>query len=503
MAISSSLISGASFVRSETLIQNQERLGDFNRQLATGERSTTYGGLGSERVQSISLRQDISRLESFQTSIDRLNIRIELTSLSLERLEDIRIEARDAIDPNNFIDLGNGRTFTQQLANVSLTESVALLNSQSDGRFIFGGNNVETAPVEDLSLILEGDGVRAGLRDVTDQRLRADLGATGLGRLDLSITGNSVRLAEEAVTDFGFDLRTVDNNLSGVTAAITGTEPAALDVDFNAQPQIGEQFRLFLNLPDGSQSLIELQVATNSSDENSFTLGATPADTAANFEAALRDRLDFTARTELNAVSRIEAADNFFNTEGGQPPQRLDTPGTPETALGLVDGTAANTVFFYNGQNDADNPRDGITTRVDDSIVVEYGLRANEDALRAGITSLAAFAIGDFTSGTEDENQAIHAAFATRTSSDLAVQVDAPSIQSITQEIAGIQVIAGNAGLRHNASIETLTGFREDIERADPTEVAIQLLSLQTQIEASFSASARISEVSLLNFLPN
>ena len=166
-----------------------------------------------------------------------------------------------------------------------------------------------------------------------------------------------------------------------------------------------------------------------------------------------------------------------------------------------VAGTPADTVEYYLGQNDADNPRAGITTRVDENITVQYGLRANEDALRAGITSLAAFAIADFTTGPDEQNQAIHSAFASRTSRDLSVQVESPSIQSAIQEVVGVQVISGNADLRHAAAIDTLNGIREDVEAADPTEVAVQLLSLQTQIEASFTASSRINELSLIDFI--
>lgn len=369
------------------------------------------------------------------------------------------------------------------------------------GRFIFSGNQVETQPLEDLNVVLNGDGVRAGLRQVTEERLAADLGASGLGRLDVSRVTDTVSIAEDAATDFGFDLSTVNSTLSNVTAGITGTEPATLDVSFTGQPQVGETLTVFLELPDGSRTDVSVQVADFADDDGNFTLGATPDETAQNFEAAIISQLSFEARTELNAVSRIEAADNFFNTAGGQPPLRLDTPGSPETAVGLVAGTPDNTVAYYLGQNDSSDPRSGITTRVDNSITVEYGLRANEDALRAGITSLAAFAIGDFTSGTDEENQAVHAAFAQRTSRDLSVQSDAPSIQSVTQEIVGVQVISGNADLRHAAAIDTLDGIREDIERADPTEVAVQLLSLQTQIEASFTASSRISELSLIDFI--
>ncbi|MEM8796660.1 MAG: hypothetical protein AAGE61_13910 [Pseudomonadota bacterium] len=508
MTIASSLLGGPSFLRSDTLIQNREQLDDLNRQLATGERATTYGGLGSDRVQSISLRADISRLEAYQSNIDVLAVRVDLTVLALDRLEEIRIEARDVVDPNNFIDLGNGETFTQQAAENFFLESVALLNSQTDGRYIFGGDNVLTQPVDTVEVILDGDGSGAeGLRGVTEERLRADLGNNGLGRLDTDIdplTPSTVTLSEEAATDFGFDINAVENNLSNVNVTVTGTEPQSIDVEFTGQPEPEETFRVFLDLPDGTQEVVELTAGIPDSFNGSFEIGATPDDTAQNFNAALRDRLDFTARTELNAASRITTARDFFDTEAGRIPQRVDTVGgtiAPEDATGLRNATAADTIFYYNGQNDTDPPREGLQIAVDDTITVNYGLRANEAALRDSLTVLAAFSIGEFTSGTEQENQAVHNAFALRARADLAVQVNQPSVQSVTQEIAGIQAIAGNADQRHTAFINTLDGIREEIERADPTEVATQLLSLQTQLEASFAAASAISDLSLVNFL--
>lgn len=507
MAIAPSLLGSTSSISSSTLLNNQSNLADLNRQLATGERSTTYGGLGSSRVQSLSLRSDITQLEAFQSNIDILNIRIDITNLSLGRLEDIRSEARDIIDPNNFIDLGNGETFTQQAAGNFLLESIALLNEQADGRFIFGGNDVLNQPVENLDVILEGDGTRAGLRQVTDERLSADLGANGLGRLDTNIDPlalDTVTLLEEVATDFGFDIAGFENDLSNVTVTSIGTDPRQLDIQFTDQPEAGESFEVILDLPDGTQERVELIAGIEDSFNESFAIGADPDATAANFEAALRDRLDFFARTELNAASRITSARNFFDTDGGRIPDRVDTTGgtvLPENATGLIAGTTADTVEFYTGQNDSDNPRIGQQIRVDDTITANYGLRANEAALREGITVLAAFSLGEFTSGSTSDNQAVHASLAERARTDLASQVNAPSIQSVVQEIAGVEVIAGNAAQRHQAAIDTLNGLREDIERADPTETAVELLTLQTQIQASLQASSTISELSLVNFL--
>ena len=48
----------------------------------------------------------------------------------------------------------------------------------------------------------------------------------------------------------------------------------------------------------------------------------------------------------------------------------------------LVAGTAANTVIWYTGETGTDPARGTAVARIDQSITVQYGARANEQALR-------------------------------------------------------------------------------------------------------------------------
>ena len=58
-----------------------------------------------------------------------------------------------------------------------------MLNTSADGRYLFSGRAVDQAPVETADHILNGDGLKAGLKQIIDERKQADLGASGLGRL--------------------------------------------------------------------------------------------------------------------------------------------------------------------------------------------------------------------------------------------------------------------------------------------------------------------------------
>ena len=51
-------------------------------------------------------------------------------------------------------------------------------------------------------------------------------------------------------------------------------------------------------------------------------------------------------------------------------------------ATGMVAGTAANTVIWYTGETGTDPARSTATARIDQSLSVSYGARANEDAIQ-------------------------------------------------------------------------------------------------------------------------
>jgi hypothetical protein len=93
----------------------------------------------------------------------------------------------------------------------------------------------------------------------------------------------------------------------------------------------------------------------------------------------------------LVAASAVAAGDDFFNTDASNPPQRVGGPPF-NTATALVNGTAANTVDWYLGDDATDDPRSTAVARADQSLTVTYGARANEQALRFTVQSIAVYA---------------------------------------------------------------------------------------------------------------
>ena len=136
---------------------------------------------------------------------------------------------------------------------------------------------------------MNGDGARAGFKQVLAERKQADLGTNGLGRLVISTpTATSVSVAEDAVSPFGLKLAGVSSTISGATTTAPGGSPPATSIDLSAAtPQPGQSYTLNFNLPDGTTSSVTLTATTSTTPgQNEFTIGATASATATSLQTA-------------------------------------------------------------------------------------------------------------------------------------------------------------------------------------------------------------------------
>src|SRR5712675_3725625 len=81
---------------------------------------------------------------------------------------------------------------------------------------------------------------------------------------------------------------------------------------FRSNP--GDALNLTFNLPDGTTQQLTMTATTASPPGiDSFTIGATPAATAANLQVALTSTVRTLAATQLTAASTLQAAHDFFD----------------------------------------------------------------------------------------------------------------------------------------------------------------------------------------------
>jgi hypothetical protein len=182
-----------------------------------------------------------------------------------------------------------------------------------------------------------------------------------------------------------------------------------------------------------------------------------------------------------------------------QPPLRVS--GSPlSAATSQVSGTPANTVSWYTGEAGQGSARATAIARVDQSVTVQYGARANESAIRSQLQTLAVFAA--VTTSATNPNAALQvAALSQRTAQNLAKQPGQQTIQDIQSDLATAQLTMKNATTRQTTSEGMLQAIIDQAESVSPDQVASQILTLQTNLQASYKTTAMLAQLSLTKFL--
>jgi flagellin-like hook-associated protein FlgL len=481
----------------QSLVEMRRQLDELQRQLGTGQKSDNYAGVGLDRGLAVGLRARLSALEGYGSTITNVGVRLDIAQSSLSRMSDIARDVKAAAFQSVNIE-GTGTTIAQSTAFSGLGEILGLLNTQVGDRYIFSGRASDQPAVASIELIMDGDGARAGFKQIVAERKLADLGADGLGRLVVSApTTSSVQVEEDADPSvFGFKLSSVTSGLSNATVTGPAGTPPSVLVDLTGLPGNGETVQLRFDLPDGSTETITLTATTSATPgANEFAIGPDADTTAANLQAALTASIGELASTALTAASAVAAADNFFNGM----PQRVAGPPF-EAATTLVVGTTADTVFWYTGEDGPDLPRDTATARFDTSIAVSYGLRANEEGIRWIVQNVAAVAAVTFPP-SDPNAKARSVALNQRVGVNLGGPVGTQTIEEISTELASAQSILAAASDRHRQTNSTLSGMLAEIEGVSTEEVAAQILALQVRLQASLQTTSLLYETSLVNYL--
>ncbi len=478
-------------------------LDDLQRQLATGKKSETFGGLGAQRITSLAMRAKRSEVQSFQSTITTFQFRVKQMDLGLTQLGKIGDDMRSSTYLTQYNPGSNGKTTMQTYASDRFNEAIDMLNLQSNGTYFFSGRSTDVRPVQDAQTILNGDVAgRAGVAQMVSERKAADFGvAASAGRVVRGGAGTNATLTEDGAHPFGFKLTAASSTSGGITSALTAGPPADIAFNITANPVEGEQVRLELTMPDGTKQAVALTASSSLSPAataGGFQIGATPAITATNLRAALGLALDREAATSLPAASAKTAANAFFAGSNSIPPMRVSGP--PATATALVAGTAANTVIWYQGDDQAASARFSQQARVDTAVTVGVGAQANEEGIRRLMANLSVFVTETFNPANAND-QGRFQAMSDRLRVDLSQVTGVQRVQDIQVEIAMSATTMKMADERHKTKLSFVETVLSDVEDINPEETAAKLLSLQTKMQAAYQTTAIISRLNLTDYL--
>lgn len=473
---------------------------DLQRQLSTGLKTDSYAKLGTDRNVVLSLSHQLGQITSYTNTISKTQMRIEVMSDALTRVNTIASEAKTAMLTSGFELVNGTQTSAQISAGMQFDEIVNLLNLEVEDRYLFGGKDTQTRPVALPDEILNGSGDQAGLKQFIDERAQADMGADGRGRLTLGTAGTTVTLAEDAAPSvFGFKLEGASSTLSNATVTGPAGSPAALDVEFTGLPAAGEQIEIEMRLPDGTTTTVTLKATTdNPPAAGEFTIGTDAATTSANFQAALDTAVQKEANVTLKAASAVEASNNFFDYAAGGAPQRVDGPPFA-SATGLRDATEADTVFWYKGDL-AGTPGNNMVAQIDSGRQVSYGARADQAAIRDTLKMSALLSAVEYSDEDDLDQRASYNALSSRVGDTLSFK-GVQSVESIVTGLGLTSATLANTQERHDLVMATSNEMLGDIQNADEYEVGVKLTTLQTQLQASYQVTAMLSQMSLVNYL--
>ena len=468
----------------QNVLRLQSEMVRAQNQLSTGKEAQTNGGLGRDASQSLSLRNDLNRIEQSSKTIAVAETRMQVMQASFDRIHQNTQElSLDAIT-GAFENAARLPTL-QVTSDAMLQETIGLMNRSLSGRFLFAGTKTDAPPVEDMATILDGDPVtgRYGFNQQIANRALADqvndAAAPGGLTVTTDATTGSLTLSDTRKDGFGFSIeRIVSDSPVGITTTETANSEVVTVGGLGALGDDGT-VTIVLGLPDGET--VELTVDDRGSRPTRLE------NLAANISAALAG----VATADLTAASVMRAGADFFDTT---PPQivRFNTSGQPE----LVEDNPANpqAIWWYGGSI-GDDPRGDVAAEVDDGTTIRYGVRADEPAIADTVKHLAILTVVDHQTADPDMYRAL---------SDKAgrgLQSAMGQTEHLINEVGAIEEITVSIRER-NESVrflaETQLGSIEDI---DPYEVSTRLLSYETQLQATYQITGRLQSLSLVNVL--
>ncbi|KQX39861.1 hypothetical protein ASD04_04205 [Devosia sp. Root436] len=274
--------------------------------------------------------------------------------------------------------------------------------------------------------------------------------AEGLGRLGIQTASGVVTLQEKSPVSaaHGFQITAVSPDTTNIDTTYTPADPSSVAVAFTGTLTAGEKVSVTLTEPNGTTRMVELTAVVGKAIAGQFSIGTTADENAENFSKGLQQALT-------------------------------------ETAM-VAEG----------------NPRQSVTAQVDDATRVSYGLEANESGLLRMVRSLGAMSVETYPDA-DTNAKARFDAMARRQQSELSESHNSErgSIEVLTMELAVAQIGINNAADRHTNYKAQLDNLLSDIETVSKEDVAMEILALQTRLQASYQATSMISQLSLVNFM--
>lgn len=521
------------------MLETQSRLIQTQIQVSSGKVSESYSGIAIDSRRLVNLENAVTEAQGFVKNIDVTESRLALMESSISGVFDVAARFRDLLV--NALNTENASLITlPQRVEDMLGELANALNVKQDGRFLFSGSIIDTAPV-DLDILLSPTLPLVDAAEFSGAATSAGTGITGItgitrAQVDSGATGDAFQLTFDNATNT-FTATNLANGETGtyqMNAVPAPGQTTDITIDVGPTPDrlvltIDENFNLGVDIVTDT---ISSNVAGGLGAFGVITLTGTSGDIS-----KIDARTIETSGTAAAATLTLSSTDgNFVTTTPvdltgvGLVPVTLTNVTTGATitldvnvAVGLDDAAIGDNsteirldnflrnVAATDGSVNVEDARPGdpgydsanpgyyrgdniqASSRIDANATSEYGIMANEPGIEKLVRALYTALNTKVTSGSIDRN-------GLETALGLAVEAmtDVPDIRSKIGSDRGVVELMKS---RHQDFILFSQDSIGQIENVDITAAITRISAEQTQLEASFLLTSRLSQLSLVNFL--
>lgn len=491
----------------EHVYKTQTKLNDLQTQLASGQASQSYAGVGpgAERLVRMENIRDLN--QRFVDNNQAMDLRLKSTETTLSSVQKTVEDFRQSL-----LDFGAGATDDptrvkdiQDAAFKQLKSLEGLLNTEFDGRFLFAGSRVTTEPVDlgltslaDFQKTFDGNAVTvpttrnlhlgglslsgADTGDLTFDRESGTIQAANADSLKAVPVGAAISIGGASGNDGVFTVAAND----GTTITVRSEKLAADEGPGGAviTPSPG----ITLDFPTGDLSF----------DEAAGTITAANADTL----AAIPEGSTFT----VTGSTAVPSNDGTYTVGSNDGTTITIASRTLQDGSLAAPHDATITVNTYYQGDDLDPSH-----RLDAERSFSQDLNASHPAFEKAIRAMKLVAQGAFgTEGGLDKHpeRIDQALYLLNGSAERLVEGKAPfgpeaagNLEDVQMQVGLQRVMIADANKRMKSLIGSLDGQVAKTEVIDRTQVATQLFDQANALEASLTTIARVRQLSLVKFL--
>src|SRR5450756_145194 len=152
---------GTSSILNQTVLNLKNQMTVLQSQLTSGEKSTTYAGMGVNEGFAIAARSQLANISAFTDTMTNLNTDIGIANTALQSMVDIGTTVQNSANSASQTINSAGQTIGQQTATSQLDSMLGILNMQAGDRYLFSGSAINTPSVASMDNILNGTTTQA------------------------------------------------------------------------------------------------------------------------------------------------------------------------------------------------------------------------------------------------------------------------------------------------------------------------------------------------------